>query len=89
MEVLNGFLVNVQVQIKTLRQAISEDDYEKVAKEAHSIAGGATNLRAHELGRIAIELEKHGRANSLESVSEIFKQLEEEYNRLRDFVTNN
>jgi len=89
MELLNGFLENVRVQIKTLNQAISEDDYEKVAIEAHSIAGGAKNLSAHELGRIATELEKLGRSNTLESVREIFKQLEQEYNRLRDFVTNN
>ena len=89
MELLNGFLENVQVQIKTLNHAISEDDCEKVATEAHSIAGGARNLSAHELGRIAIELEKLVRANTLESVREIFKQLEKEYNRLRDFVTNN
>jgi CheY-like chemotaxis protein len=89
MEVLNGFLENVRVQIKTLNQAISEDDYETVAKEAHSIAGGAKNLCAHELGRIAIELEKHGRSNTPESGRKIFKQLEKEYNRLRDFVTAN
>ncbi len=89
MEILNGFLENVKVQIKILNQAISEDDSEKVVKEAHSIAGGATNLCAHELGRIAIELEDLGRANTLESGREIFRQLESEYNRLRDFVTNN
>ena len=89
MEVLNGFLENVRVQIKTLNQAISEDDYETVAKEAHSIAGGAKNLCAHELGRIAIELEKHGRSNTPESSRKIFKQLEKEYNRLRDFATTN
>ena len=89
MEVLNGFLEIVRVQIKTLKQAMSEDDNETVAKEAHSIAGGAKNLCAHELGRIAIELEKLGRSNTLESGSKIFKQLEKEYNRLRDFVTIN
>jgi len=89
MELLNGFLENVQAQIKTLNQAISEDDYETVAQEAHSITGGANNLSAYELGRVASELEKLARENTLESVSETFKQLEEEYNRLRDFVTNN
>ncbi len=89
MDVLNGFLSNVQVQIEILNQAISEDDSEKIVKEAHSIAGGATNLSAHELGRLAIELEKLGRANILEGSREIFKQLENEYTRLRDFVTDN
>ncbi len=89
MEILNSFLANVQVQIKILHQAISEDDSEKIVNEAHSIAGGAVNLSAHELGRIAIELEKLGRANTLESGREIFKQLENEYTRLRDFVNDN
>ena len=89
MELLNGFLENVQVQIKTLNQAISEGDYETVAQEAHSITGGANNLSALELGRVAGELEKLVRANTLESGRESFKQLENEYNRLRDFVTNN
>ena len=89
MELLNGFQENLQVQIKTLNQAISEGDYETVAQEAHSIKGGANNLSALELGRVAGELEELVRANTLESVSETFKQLEEEYNRLRDFITNN
>ncbi len=88
MEVLNGFLANVQVQIKILNQAISDDDSEKIVKEAHSIAGGATNLSAYEFGRIASELENLGRANALKNSHEIFKQLECEYIRLKDFVTN-
>ncbi|MBW1908477.1 MAG: PAS domain S-box protein [Deltaproteobacteria bacterium] len=60
--VLEGFLENVRSQIGTLRKAISDGDAEVVRSEAHSIKGGAANLTADALSKVALELENIGKS---------------------------
>jgi len=78
MEVLKGFVLNVRKQIRIIRQALMSQDAERVRREAHSIKGGAANLRAEELYRIAFELEKIGKSGDLERGIEILEKLETE-----------
>jgi CheY-like chemotaxis protein len=86
MEVLNGFLKNVETQIKTMRQAISEGNSEVIKTEAHSIAGGASNLTAYKLNKIASELENLGRSNMLENGYEVLKKFEKEFEHLKEYT---
>ena len=86
MEVLEGFLDNVRAQIGTIHQAISSGDAEVVRKEAHSIKGGAANLTADELSRIALELENIGKSGLLEGGTEVLERLEREFHRLEVYA---
>ena len=88
MEVLNGFLENVRAQILTIRQAMSDGDVDVVRREAHSIKGGAANLTADELSRIAFELENIGKSGALEEGIGCLKRLEKEFYRLEGYVRN-
>ena len=85
-EVLKGFMENVSRQIKILRRAIVSQDPERVRLEAHSIKGGAANLRADPLSRIAFELEKIGKSGALEDGPGVLKRLENELDALRKFA---
>jgi len=85
-EVLDGFLENVRAQIETIRQAISNGDAEVVWKEAHSIKGGAANLTADELSRIAFELENLGKSGMLEEGDEALERLKKEFYRLENYT---
>lgn len=84
-EVLKGFMENVSRQIKILRRAIMRQDPERVRMEAHSIKGGAANLRADRLSQIAFELEKIGKSGGLEDGMGVLKRLENELDALRRF----
>ena len=86
-EVLEGFLGNVKSQIGIIRQAISDGDTEVVRKEAHSIKGGAANLTAEDLSRVAFELENIGKSGNLEQTPDILDRLEEEFHRLEMFAS--
>jgi CheY-like chemotaxis protein/HPt (histidine-containing phosphotransfer) domain-containing protein len=86
MEVVDGFLENVRAQIGTIRQAISDGDAEVVRGEAHSIKGGAGNLTADELSRIAFELENIGKSGLLERGTEVLERLEREFHRLEVYA---
>lgn len=88
MEVLKGFVLNVRGQIEIIQQALMAQDAERVRREAHSIKGGAANLRADELTRIAFELEKIGKSGDLERGIEILEKLETELADLEKLESN-
>ncbi|MCP4602074.1 MAG: response regulator [Proteobacteria bacterium] len=85
-EVLDGFLENVGAQIGTIRKAISDGDAEVVREEAHSIKGGAANLRAGDLSKTALQLENHGKTENLKNGTIILEVLEKELHRLDSYV---
>jgi len=81
-EAMNLFLDSVRNQIETLRQAILDGDAEVVRREAHSIKGGAANLTADDLSKVAFELENMGKSNTLETSTVVLERLEKEFYRL-------
>jgi len=83
---LEGFLENVRAQIETIRRAISNGDAEVVWKEAHSIKGGAANLTADKLSKIAFELEDVGKSGMLEEGGEVLEGLKKEFYRLENYA---
>jgi len=86
MEVVDGFLDNVMTQIGTIRQAITDGDGEVVRREAHSIKGGAANLTADAVSKVAFELENIGKSGALEGAIEVLGRLEKEFYRLEDYA---
>ena len=85
MEVLEGFAENVAKQIGEMREALSGGDSERIWKEAHSVKGGAANLRADRLCEIASELDRVGKSGALEKASGLLEELETELRRLEAF----
>jgi|GEM_PF-5733429 len=88
-EILEGFLKNVKVQLSTIHQAITVGDSELVMQEAHSIKGGAANIIADRLSKAAFDLELLGKSGELENSIEFFEKLEKEYYRLEKYARIN
>jgi HPt (histidine-containing phosphotransfer) domain-containing protein len=88
-EILQGFLNSAENHIATIHRYISEQNAEGVRKEAHSIKGGAANLCADRLSKIAEELENNGASGKIGKDSvDILGKLEKEFNRLQIFAGN-
>ncbi len=83
-EVLKGFTNNVREQIDVIQQALDTRDAERVRREAHSIKGGAANLRADALSGIALELENIGKSGELTMGRGLLKKLEKELDGLEE-----
>ncbi len=73
-------------QLKAICDAISDDNIDIVKRETHSIKGGASNMNANDLSRVAAKLENLSRKGSLEGSNELFMELEEEFHRLKSFI---
>jgi signal transduction histidine kinase/DNA-binding response OmpR family regulator/HAMP domain-containing protein len=85
-EVLNNFLKDVRIRIRTLKQSIAAGDRETTEKEAHKIKGGASNLAAKTLSEIASELETVAGSGALENAPGILGNLEKEFLRLECYA---
>lgn len=85
-EVLEGFTKKVGEQIGAIRKALSFGDAETVKKEAHAIKGGAANISAMPLSRVAYELESKGKSHELNGAGEITDSLEREFEALKRFI---
>jgi len=86
LEVLTGFIENLNAQTKVLRSAIDDGDGDGVAKETHAIKGGAGNLTADMLAGAAAALEKAGRSGDLTDAAALMDNLEKEIVRLGVFA---
>ena len=86
MEVLTGFIDNLNAQAHVLRTAIRDGDGDGVARESHAIKGGAANLTANRLAGAAASLEAAGRDGTLVGATQIMDNLETEIRHLETFV---
>ena len=86
LDVLAGFMDNVRDQIEIIRNSIKEGQADQVAREAHSIKGGASNITAMDLARAAAELEHLGKADDLARGPQALARLESEFLMLETFV---
>jgi CheY-like chemotaxis protein len=89
-EVLNGllneFTKKVRSQIKAIQQAFLSLDFKEIAKEAHSIKGGAANLTANRVAGIASALEKAAGLKQIELVRSLAGELEEKLQKLENYL---
>ena len=84
--VLQEFVNRAGVQIATIRQAVNGVDYGAVVSEAHAIKGGAANLTADKLARLASDLEKAAEAQQPDLSAELTDKLEHEFYILKNYI---
>ena len=87
MKLINGFIDIVRAQISKIRKAISDGDMEVVRSEAHSIKGGAANLTAMNLSKIALGLEMIAKTGTIDDSMHMLTRLEQEFLILETFAS--
>jgi CheY-like chemotaxis protein len=86
--ILNEFIAKVRSQIRSIRQAFLSLDFTEIAKEAHSIKGGAANLTANKVAGMASALEKAADLQQVELVKQLADELEEQFQQLETYLQN-
>ncbi|MFH0823604.1 MAG: Hpt domain-containing protein [Pseudomonadota bacterium] len=71
LELILDFIDYSRGDIRGLREGLSSGNPSVVADHAHSIKGAALNLALDEIGTLASEIEKKGKAKALEGVNEL------------------
>lgn len=83
---IDKFLSKADEQIRILNEAKEKQDNETVRKEAHKIRGSAATLMAMPLALSAENLEKVAQSGMLDEIAEQLAILENEFDRLKQFV---
>ncbi len=86
MDVLAGFIDNVQGQITIMHKALIDGDAARLAAESHAIKGGAANLTAAALAETALVLETMGQSGDLTDAPQALEQVAAEFERLVSYA---
>ncbi|MEA1967574.1 MAG: Hpt domain-containing protein [Thermodesulfobacteriota bacterium] len=84
--ILEGFLMDIPEQIKTLEDYLEKKDIEGVERQAHTIKGACGNVGAAALQAIAYEMEKAGNAGDFEAVQKGMPELSSGFEILKQLI---
>ena len=82
-ELIDLFIRDMLPSLATLRDSITEGNSQIVQRTAHGLKGSSDLLGFHQLATLSAELEEMSRRNSLLGAEIIQKQLETEFERVR------
>ncbi|MGA2738768.1 MAG: DAHL domain-containing protein [Bryobacteraceae bacterium] len=82
-----AFLDDIPVQIETLRRYLDASDALGAERQAHLLKGAAANVGGEALRALAIRMEKSGKTGDLVSVAADMDDLERQFVRLKDAMT--
>jgi len=86
-ELMDTFKSDYPQKLSKISRAIKEKDFKTLNQTAHGLKGAAGNLYLTKVYELALELEKKGEENKIEGAEKIYKELEEEMERFREFIS--
>lgn len=86
-ELMEIFNSDYPQKLTAIYQAIKEKDFKTLNESAHGLKGAAGNLFLTKVYELTLELEKRGKENKIEGAEEIYKELEEELEQFKKFVS--
>ena len=86
-ELIEIFKADCTEKLAGISRAIKEKDFNALDETAHSLKGSSGNLGLTRVYSLSWKLEKVGKAKNMEGANNIFKQLEEEFERFKNFVS--
>jgi HPt (histidine-containing phosphotransfer) domain-containing protein len=77
------FFDDTRSDLRTLREAVEENDARSVERVAHALRGSSGNMGATRMAVICAELQNVGASGDLGHAAELLDRLEEEFGRVR------
>jgi CheY-like chemotaxis protein/HPt (histidine-containing phosphotransfer) domain-containing protein len=84
--IFDEFFKQVEQQVVLIGEAIEHGDAQTVRAQAHSIKGGAANLTADPLAKLALDLETRGKTGRLEGAGDVVHQMEDMIQQVKTCV---
>ncbi|MDX2273618.1 MAG: GAF domain-containing protein [Cyanobacteriota bacterium] len=86
-EVLQVFLSDSQIQLRTAQEFRLAQDAQALAQLAHRLKGASSSIGATTISALAAELEQQAKSNHLEKVAELLQKLHIALSDIDHFVT--
>ena len=85
---VKGFLEDIPKQIAALKGYLETGDVSGVERQAHTIKGASANVGGEALMAVALKMEMAGKAGDLDAVKTRMAELEAQFGRLNQAMTN-
>jgi PAS domain S-box-containing protein len=86
LELLEMFLETGQLHLEVIKTAISANDFQKIAWEAHYIKGSSANIGSTTMQRAAEKLEQLSREKNCQGMSELLTELFKSIHQIQEFL---
>ena len=86
-ELIEIFKTDCSEKLAGISLAIKEKNFNALDETAHSLKGSSGNLGLTRVYELSWEIEKMGKEKNMERANKTFKQLEEELERFKNFVS--
>ena len=88
LEMLVIFLSGLQERHSEIRNALGQNDANKLSRLAHNLKGTCLNFGTEPLAILSAELEDMGKREYMEFASTVVEQIEIEIQRFQEFASN-
>lgn len=72
--------------IEALSQVVSQNDFELISKQAHTIKGVSRNMRIESIGDLAFNLENAAKSNDISSCENLLNEIKNEFNLFKEKI---
>ena len=87
-ELLNLYTQDFSEKFEELKEAISQQNFEAIQKLGHTLKGSSANLSLTSLQEASFQMEKAGREKNIAMARQTLSLLDDEFQRLREFLKN-
>lgn len=86
-KIVIGFPEDLPRQIQVLKDCLEAGDASSTERQAHTIKGASASVSGEALRAVAFEMEKAGKAGNLEAVMTHMPELETQFARLKESMS--
>jgi two-component system sensor histidine kinase/response regulator len=86
LELIDLFVEDAATQLRTLRAALAAGDVKLLERAAHTLKSSSANIGASRMSGICFELEKLGRAGTLQGAESLVDGTNEAYAQVREVL---
>jgi HPt (histidine-containing phosphotransfer) domain-containing protein len=87
LELIDLFVDDAAAQLESMQAALASGDLKTLERAAHTLKSSSANIGACRMSGICFEIEKLGRAGSLEGVETLIASTGEAYAQVREVLT--
>ncbi len=81
--VISGFIEDIPIQIKTLKDCLNSGDIASAERQAHTIKGASANVGGEALREAAFNMEKAGKTEDLAAMTAALPEMERQFTSLK------
>ena len=85
---VQAFVKNAQPGLEQIRFALQVQDFLTIEQQAHRIRGASANVGVFMMPEVAGQLERQAREKTLEGATERLEALEDQLEKVKDFLEN-